>query len=97
MHDITSRGVMKGYLSRAEHQALCGLFCAVQPIAQDRAVESVRMRAMDAELVGAAGLGKEIDMASAVFLCAAHAVVCHGGFAMLEVNHLSGTVERIGE
>ena len=54
MHPFFCNGVQELHLGSMKHKPLCRL-SAVQPITDNRSIQSVRMRGMNAQLVGSSG------------------------------------------
>lgn len=61
MHGAAGQGVGEGDFGGMEHEALAGQAGAVEGVAYNREVESVDVAGMEAQLVGAAGLGHKKD------------------------------------
>ena len=67
---------------------------AVETVAHNRAVQALGVRAVDAQLVGAAceGLERYAGHAATAFQ---HAVTRRGGFALLVIHPLAGSIVHI--
>ena len=82
-----------------EHEAGGGVGHAIQDVADDGAGEALLVRAVDAELVGSAGVRDEMEAGDG---CAPHcfaredSVVADGGSALGVVDDLVGAVVIIG-
>ena len=96
MHHLACGGMWEGEFGGMEAEAFGG-FASVEAVTDDRCIESEGVRGMDAELVGASGEGEEIHEDRAVRPTLADEKTGEGRFAMLHMDHLSGTVVGVGE
>ena len=65
---------------------------AIEPVTEDGAAEALGMGGVDAELVGAAGVGREAHFQGAVGVGGEDFVFRQGAFAFLGVHFLPGAV-----
>lgn len=76
MHGAAGKRVGEGDFGGVEHEALAGQAGAVEGVAYDREVEAVGVAGMEAQLVGAAGLGHKKDSCG-FFAAAVRGGVCY--------------------
>ena len=76
MHGAAGKRVGEGDFGGVEHEALAGQAGAVEGVAYDWQVEAVDVAGMEAQLVGAAGLGHKKDSCG-FFLAAVRGGVCY--------------------
>ena len=76
MHGAAGKRVGEGDFAGVEHEALTGQAGAVEGVAYDWKVEAVDVAGMEAQLVGAAGLGHKKDSCG-FFAAAVRGGVCY--------------------
>lgn len=76
MHGAAGKRVGEGDFLGVEHEALAGQAGAVEGVAYDWKVEAVDVAGMEAQLVGAAGLGHKKDSCG-FFAAAVRGGVCY--------------------
>ena len=67
-----------------------GLFAAIEGVALDGVMKTLLVGAMHTQLMGATGMGDELDT-----LMAQRLIRGQGRLAMLYIHHLTGTVQRV--
>ena len=94
-HPVAVGRVAEAEVGGVEQEPV-GRLAAVEAVADDRKAQAGRMGAMDAQLVGAAGVGDEAEEGRSVVAQAEYLVVGDGRLALLGVDLLPGPVIPVG-